>query len=78
VPFISNEQNVFRTFLRKAHTIRLYFESASPKRASVDVHVASACKIKHIPDKSVDYIFTDPPFGGNINYSEMNFCGRVG
>jgi adenine-specific DNA methylase len=21
----------------------------------------------------VDYVFTDPPFGGNINYSEMNF-----
>jgi adenine-specific DNA methylase len=73
VPFISNEQNVFRTFLRKANTISWYFESASPKRATVDVRVASACNLKHIPDKSVDYIFTDPPFGGNINYSEMNF-----
>ena len=26
-----------------------------------------------IPDNSVDYIFTDPPFGGNLNYSELNF-----
>jgi len=25
-----------------------------------------------IPDNSVDLIFTDPPFGANINYSEMN------
>jgi SAM-dependent methyltransferase len=73
VPFISNEQNVFRTFLRKANTISWYFESASPKRAPVDIRVASACDLKHIADKSVDYIFTDPPFGGNINYSEMNF-----
>jgi SAM-dependent methyltransferase len=73
VPFISNEQNVFRTFLRKANTISWYFESALQKRAAVDVRVASACDLKHIPDKSVDYIFTDPPFGGNINYSEMNF-----
>jgi hypothetical protein len=26
-----------------------------------------------IPDNSVDYIFTDPPFGRNIQYSELNF-----
>ncbi len=24
-------------------------------------------------DSSVDYIFTDPPFGGNLMYSELNF-----
>lgn len=26
-----------------------------------------------IPDNSIDYVFTDPPFGGNLNYSELNF-----
>ena len=26
-----------------------------------------------IEDNSVDYIFVDPPFGANINYSELNF-----
>ncbi len=26
-----------------------------------------------IPNNSVDYIFTDPPFGRNIQYSELNF-----
>lgn len=26
-----------------------------------------------VPDNSVDYVFTDPPFGGNLNYSELNF-----
>jgi DNA modification methylase len=26
-----------------------------------------------IPDCSIDYIFTDPPFGSNLNYSELNF-----
>lgn len=25
------------------------------------------------PDNSVDYIFTDPPFGANLNYSELSF-----
>ena len=26
-----------------------------------------------IPDNSCDYIFTDPPFGDNLNYSELSF-----
>jgi DNA modification methylase len=26
-----------------------------------------------VPDGSCDYIFLDPPFGANINYSELNF-----
>jgi len=26
-----------------------------------------------MPDRSVDYLFIDPPFGANINYSELNF-----
>jgi 16S rRNA G966 N2-methylase RsmD len=26
-----------------------------------------------IPDQSVDYVFTDPPFGANIPYADLNF-----
>ena len=26
-----------------------------------------------IPSNSIDYLFIDPPFGANINYSELNF-----
>lgn len=26
-----------------------------------------------VPDNSIDYIFTDPPFGANLNYSELSF-----
>lgn len=31
---------------------------------------ATQCGLR---DNSVDYIFVDPPFGANINYSELNF-----
>lgn len=27
----------------------------------------------NIPDDSVDYVFVDPPFGANLNYSELSF-----
>jgi adenine-specific DNA methylase len=75
VPTIINEQNVFKTFHRKAKTISLYFGSASVNAESaqqVRVSAQSACHLTQLPDASVDYIFTDPPFGSNINYSEMN------
>ena len=29
-----------------------------------------------LPDQSVDYVFTDPPFGDNLMYSELNFLGE--
>jgi REP element-mobilizing transposase RayT len=37
------------------------------------VTTASLTKIADIADDSIDYIFTDPPFGGNLNYSELSF-----
>ena len=40
------------------------------------VQVASATDTG-VSEKSVDYIFTDPPFGNNLNYSELNFLWEV-
>lgn len=34
--------------------------------------VASATKV-NIGTSTIDYVFTDPPFGANISYSELNF-----
>lgn len=36
------------------------------------INVGSQTKLS-LPDNSVDYIFTDPPFGENLMYSELNF-----
>jgi DNA modification methylase len=33
----------------------------------------SLSDIRNISGNSIDYIFTDPPFGGNLNYSELSF-----
>lgn len=33
----------------------------------------SNCALASLPAKAVDYIFTDPPFGENIYYSDLNF-----
>jgi DNA modification methylase/DNA-binding XRE family transcriptional regulator len=73
VPYIFNESNVFKTFERKARTIQDHLEStATFYSGRVAVIQGSATSLEYLPDESVDLIFTDPPFGANINYSEMN------
>jgi hypothetical protein len=37
------------------------------------VSTNSATDFSKISNNSIDYIFTDPPFGANISYSELNF-----
>ncbi len=73
VPFIFNEANVFVTFERKAASILDHLETTainySGKKA---VFCNSATELSYLPNSSIDFIFTDPPFGANINYSEMN------
>lgn len=39
----------------------------------VCISTASSTHVSQIPSNSVDYIFTDPPFGGNLGYSELSF-----
>lgn len=74
VPQIINEQNVFLAFERKAKTIYKYFKSEQRFPENYfQISTQSACHLSQLDDNSVDYVFTDPPFGSNINYSEMNF-----
>lgn len=73
VPFIFNEANVFVTFERKAANILDHLQTtAQHYRGNKVVVCNSATQLDYLPDNSVDFIFTDPPFGANINYSEMN------
>lgn len=73
VPYIYEESNVFHTFRRKVRAIRDHLEATAEHYAgSSTVHVGSATDCAWLPDASVDLVFTDPPFGANINYSEMN------
>jgi hypothetical protein len=38
----------------------------------VSYEIASADNLSHLHDESVDYVYTDPPFGSNIFYADMN------
>ena len=40
---------------------------------TIIISTQSTTDLSNISSNSIDYIFTDPPFGGNIMYSELNF-----
>jgi len=50
-----------------------FFASAITKLGQVIISTNSASQIPGLPDNSIDYVFTDPPFGENIFYSDLNF-----
>ena len=49
------------------------FGHAPARQPSGCVTTASTTACLGIPDSSVDYVFTDPPFGENIYYADLNF-----
>ncbi len=76
------EWNVFDLFARKVKAAARSDEWIKRTRGAAAVYdsvrgpdvryeIASADRLP-LPDDSVDYVFTDPPFGSNIFYSDMN------
>ena len=70
---LNYEFNVFSLFRRKLATITDMYCKTWEAPGSCEVHLGSAEQISWIADGSVDYVFTDPPFGSNIYYSDSSF-----
>lgn len=70
------EKNLFAGLLRKLSTIANAFTIIRGRKGNVEVHQRSSCHVD-LPDRSIDYVFTDPPFGGNIPYAEINFLNEA-
>jgi len=72
MPIVRMEKNIYDSLERK---IKKMIDSEAAKPASTTacaVSAQSSTNLSAIPNKSIDYIYTDPPFGANIIYSEMN------
>lgn len=69
IPSLIAESNVFKLFAGKLND----FIKAYEKLGAKNLTLISSAENFNISDNSIDYIFTDPPFGANINYSELNF-----
>ena len=66
------EKNILAGLERKIRTFADAFELTVGSRSTVTVTCGSSTLLSTLPDDSVDYIFTDPPFGAYIPYAEIN------
>ncbi|BBD77930.1 DNA methyltransferase [Hydrogenophilus thermoluteolus] len=70
VPSLPREGSIFENFKRRFRAIL-----SSDNGRCIQIHnILESRTLGFAPiDNSIDYIFTDPPFGGNLMYSELNF-----
>lgn len=70
LPNLFCEVNIFELFREKLKDV-ISACNARVGRTNYILSTGSATN-NGLPDNSIDYIFTDPPFGHNIQYSELN------
>ncbi len=75
LPPMSKQRNVLESLMRVfKRTLKAKAELARLIQSQqACISTQSATEIGEIPDSSVDYIFTDPPYGGSVQYAELNF-----
>ena len=71
IPSLTQEMNVWTAFASKIPSAVMVAQHRGQSQGDVAVNFGSATAL-NIPDSSIDYIFTDPPFGSNIYYSEAS------
>lgn len=69
---INQEINIFYYIKKNLSSFKKALEKLDAIQSRSIISTQSATDLSNIPDNSIDYIFTDPPFGGNIMYSELN------
>lgn len=73
IPQLSSESNVLEVMRHKIEQLQRYFRAFRPHPAHLPaVRLGSATELTDIPSETVDYVFTDPPFGSNIFYADCN------
>ncbi len=71
VPSFVMEKNVWETAERKFKNLLETFAQLPKGNASITC--GSASQLTSIPNETIDYVFTDPPFGSNLFYADINF-----
>lgn len=76
---ILQEKNVIQVIERKVKkliALAPQMKKLLPSEQNVIISTQSATLANEIPSNSIDYVFTDPPFGRNLMYSELNFINE--
>ena len=73
VASLTTPPNVLNSFLRNAETIASSLSYQRSIARQNIISTQSATSLNSLPGNCIDYIFVDPPFGSNFDYSELNF-----
>ena len=76
IPSLVKELNMFEFIDRKlygAKGIIKPLQEIAKFGSNTIISTGSLTDMSNIPVNSIDYIFTDPPFGDNLNYSELSY-----
>ena len=71
VPSQIAEADPFKAYNNKLKRLISAFNQKHAVSGSIIVSTGSATQID-LPDNCIDYVFTDPPFGENIYYADLN------
>jgi predicted RNA-binding Zn-ribbon protein involved in translation (DUF1610 family)/predicted RNA methylase len=71
VPSQCSEPSPWYVLTGKANRLAKAFSGIKQQKSHSIIQTAS-CESIAVPSNSIDYIFTDPPFGGNIYYADLN------
>lgn len=67
------ETSVIDQLYERSESLKRIFSLISQNGRNVCISTQSLTDVSNIPSNTVDYVFTDPPFGANLNYSELSF-----
>ncbi len=70
---ITTPQNCITSIMRNVDFVQKAFNLTNSNDINSSAIFTNSCTQLNQKDNSIDYIFTDPPFGANIMYSELNF-----
>ena len=70
------EKNIIFGLERKIKTFAKAFQTVEKSKSEVHT-INGSSTLLPLNDKSIDYVFTDPPFGDYIPYSEINFINEA-
>ena len=73
VASLTYEFNVFSLLRRKLSAVGQLVGALADAPGTCTIAQSSAAALHHVDSGTVDYVFTDPPFGANIYYSDASF-----
>jgi len=74
IPSMQVETSILEQISDRADALKRAIILLSKKYTNLQYLGSASCTT--IKENSIDYIFTDPPFGANIMYSELNFLSE--